>query len=322
MCSWSIQLVVLATLSSVAPYATADDPGKPPRAEQAEFENALELQIVTKNGGRFTGLVAADGTVAKALGDADRVAGSDLPAGLSIRLIEPNGLQGSMGVKPAEIATLEVLARLDKSKLDDRAQRVRVAKEKKWDLERERLARVNADRDARAKAAEDAAIAAELAAAQTKKLSAEHQAWIDSYPPNQGWIPALKQQIYHQTIVLNNRPPTDQERSWLENYDAWKEAYDAWLAIEQERRAAEEKAKALDQPEPTGDDRSEPTGTAASDAGKIDPDAPTADEEKILPPKLKPDVKKPVGIGEHVAKPTDLKKTVAKPVNLKNGTEP
>lgn len=322
MFSWSIVVASLALFLGTPSHASNDGAAQPPRPDQAEFESALELQIVTKNGGRFTGLVASDGAVAKAIGDAERIAGSDLPADLSIRLQQVNGIQGSMGVKPSEIASLEVLAKLDKSKLDDRAQRVRVAKEKKWEQERERLARVNAERASRAQAEAEAAMAAELAAAQDKKLSPEHQGWIDSYPPSQGWIPALKQQIYHQTIILNNRAPTDQERSWLENYDAWKEAYDAWLAIEQDRRAAEEKAKALGQPAPTGDARSEPTGTAGSAAAGIDPAAPTADDERVLPQKLKPDVKLPAAIDKDVQKPAELKKSAATPVDLKNGTEP
>lgn len=317
-----VSLVLSASFCAFSSSLPAQQPGVKPVTGVESFESALELQIVTHNGGRFTGLVASDGAVAKAMGENEKLDGASLPSDLSIRLESVNGMQGSMGLKQTEVRTIEVLAKLDKSKIEDRAQRVRIAKEKTWEKERERLAEVNSARSARDRAEEMARVAAELEAARAKQLSPEQQQWIDDFPPSDGWIPALKQQIYHQTIILNNRPPTDQERAWLDSYDAWKAAYDAWLVLEKEKRAAEEKAKALGQPEPTGADKPEPSGTSTSGAAGIDPENPTPEESASLPVPLQSDVKPPVAIGKDVAKPSDLKKTVAKPVDLKNGTKP
>jgi hypothetical protein len=317
----SLTRALSAILTSTILLASSATAGE--EAAKGQSSTVIEVRVTTKKGATFTGNVPSDSAIAKAFGDESRIEGDRLAPDLSFRLADVNGLSGSMGLRATEISTVDKLGEVDVDALGERRKQVAVVREQKWEKERLRLEQLNADRKARAVAAAEAEAAAAAAAAEAAlKLAPEHQQWIDKYPPADGWVPALKQQIYHQTIILNNRAPSEQEKAWLADYDAWKVAYDAWRAIEVEKAAREEKAKAEGKPLPAGADKPDPSGTAGSTGGSIDPAAPSAEDGAILPPKLKPDVKAPVAIKKHIPPPSDLEPGVAKPVGLKNGTEP
>ncbi len=339
-------VLVLSTLSSTAlagnKPGTANPPPKapakaaakaPPKAGKAQaktaavdtglgHEEALQIHVITKSGGRFTGLVSKSSSLAQLFGGERKLDGSKIPADLDVRLQHVNGLAGSMGLRGSEIDHVEVEGSLEPAKVDEVESKIHGSKAELWAKEKERLAKVDASRASAAKAEADAIAAAEAAAKGPKKLPPDLQQWIDKYPPGEGWLPAKKQEIYHQTIILNNRAPTDEERAWMDDYDQWKVAYDAWLKLELEKSAAEDKAKAEGQPAPTGSDKPEPSKTSAAPAAGIDPDHPTTADAAKLPPPIDPKVAKPVAIGKDVKKPSDVSKDVDKPAKLPNGTEP
>jgi hypothetical protein len=291
-------------------------------AAAAEDGPVLEVRIVTKTGGRFTGLVPKSAPIADRFAPGDTIDVTKLPRSGVIKLDGVNGLPGSMTVKVPELASIEILGQVDAEAADESSKRIRLAKAEMWEKERVRLAKVAEDRAARSRSEAEAEAAAAAEAEKIPTLDPEHQAWIDLYPPAEGWLPVKKQELYHQTVILNNRFPTEQERAWLDSYDSWKVAYDAWYAIEQLKIAAEEKAKAEGLAPPTGADRPDPSNTASQAGAAVDPEAPSPEDAAKLPPKIKDSVATPVKIGADVPPPAKLDPDVEKPAKLPNGTDP
>lgn len=239
-----------------------------------ESTAALELEVKTKKGVRYTGRVPRTAANEKLFAGEKAPDLTEVDESAKISIAGFNGLSGSISLKLGELQTLQVIGPLDKEALASEKDSRAAAKESKWAKERERLKKIDEARKARAQA--------ELAAAaqttgELPELSEPAAAWMESYPPEEGWVPAKKAQLYYQTVVLDNRPMTDEERNWLDNYDAWKLAYDEWLGLEQARFALEQGAGAGGGvPTDPGASASKATGsssTANSSAASIDPEA-------------------------------------------------
>lgn len=286
-------------------------------------EAQIEVKLITKKGARYVGLVKESSVLGMALRDKDSLEPGALAADASIKIGNVNGHAYSMGITGAEVDSVAVMRRLDAAAATDQAAKQKAEAAKAWEKENARLAELENQR--KSKKEREAAELAELIKAREAdkpKLAPAHQQWIDRFPPKEGWVPALKEKLYHQTIILNNRPLTEAEQAWLDNYDTWKPAYDAWLAIEQGKITAEEKAKAEGKEGPKGEDRADASGTSNSDVAAIDPDNPT-DEERVLKlPPVSPDVKKPAAIKKDTKKPAPVNANTKKPSNLKNGKRP
>lgn len=309
-------LVTILLLAASSAASLAGD--TKPQAAPAKSDGAWSVKVQATNGARYTGIVMRTPKLRAVLDDKDRIEGKDLPAGTSVQIKYFNGLNGSITLKSTEIARLEIAGQVADQELVEQKKTIIVAREQRWQSENERLKQVDADRAMRAaskKAADDAA-----KAAAEEKLSPELQQWIDKYPPSEGWVPAKKAELYYQTVVVNNRPPTAQESAWFDDYDQWKVAYDAWLGLEQKRIAAEEKAK-QEGTAPVGPPP-EPSTTSKSKAAQIDPANPAPADAKVLPPPVDPAAPKPDKIDPATPKPAPLEKDAPKPIQVPGSIGP
>lgn len=268
---------------------------------------AWSVEAVTQTGARYTGVILNSTANRGLFGDGVDANLSARPPSTRVELLWFNGLSGNIGLKVSDLRSLEQVGTLSEDELRDRQKSRAVSDDEKWVKERARLARVFEDRARRAtKAAEEAASQADKAAeALNRKLTDDQREWLDRFHPEDGWIPARKTQLYHQSVILDNQPLTDQEREWLDHYDKWKPAYDLWLDAEKKRLAAEAAAEQAGKLAAAGD-QSNPSGTAKSSAASIEPVQPTDDEAKRLPIPLSPDAPDPVKIGDDAPKPIPL----------------
>lgn len=312
----------VASSADVALQVPAAAPAATTEASADEGDPvAYSVRATTLAGKKFTGVAMRTPRLDELFqsGDQQFVDTTTLPADMRIELRHFNGLNGSMTVRAGELRELELLDSLSDPQLKGQTQAIIDAKAAKWAAEAERLKIVSAERESRAQAAVDEAAAA---APVEDVIPPQFQVWLDKFPPDQGWIPAKKSQLYYQSVVLNSRPLTDQERDWLDNFDAWKVGYDYWLAAEQKKTAAEEAAKAAGAEPPTGAAKPEPSGTGESGGSTIDPDHPTAADQKVLPPPIDPAAPKPDKVDPSAPKPAGLEKDAPKPANLENGGRP
>ncbi len=313
----SILFSFLFLASSAAGAAlAADDPA------------AWSVHLVTTQGAHYEGVVMRTPKVAPIFEKEGGPSAAAVSADVPIEIRWFNGLNGSIGVRAGKVKSIEVKNTLTADDVKTREQQSAAGKEEKWQAELERLKIVDNGRAERAAAEADAAAAAALEAMRLPEIPADLKPWLDKYPPEDGWVPAKKDELYHTTVILNSRPLTEEERAWIDEYDSWKPAFDAWFAREQRKIELEEKAKedaangAASKPAATGEDKPEPTGTATSGASKVDPDNPTDEELAQLPKRLDANVKKPIKIDPKTKKPIGLEPGTPTPTNLTNGERP
>lgn len=291
-----------------------------PRGLAAQDSYAYSVRAVTLEGTTYTGIVTSTPPFEKLLEAGDSIDPSQVDPKQSVRLGYFNGLNGAIALRFGELKSVEVEGRLSEDDVAERRERQRSTLAARRVREVERLRIVYEARAARA--AEEAREAEEAAGQQQEGLPEELQKWIDRFPPSEGWIPAKKAKLYYETVILNNRPPTEDEHAWLDSYDQWKEAYDAWFALEQDKLTEEQEAKDSGEPEPTGSDRPEPSGTSSDDGAAIDPDHPTDAARSRLPPPIDPKTAKPDKISETTPKPISLDKKAIPPSKMKDGSRP
>ncbi|MFG0317320.1 MAG: hypothetical protein ACF8XB_08610 [Planctomycetota bacterium JB042] len=268
---------------------------------------AWTVEAVTRSGARYSGVVVRSNQTAGLFDDgvAADLAGWDARRRIELRWF--NGLSGSISFKASEFVSLERTGTLTEDELKERERSRTTSSSDKWEKERARLAKVYDERSRRATAAAEAAAEAAEKAARSldRKLTETQKELLDTYPPEDGWIPAKKTQLYHQTVILDNQPLSDREREWLDRYSEWKPAYDLWLEAEKKRIAAEAAAEQAGKLVAPGE-RSGPAGTAKSAAAEIDPDRPTEEEASRLPPPLSGEAPEPEKVSETAPKPIPL----------------
>lgn len=253
-----IASLLITAVWSPAAFAEEDEPWQDETA-------ALQIDAKTTKGLRYSGRILRSDAMMKLFPGEKAPDLAEVDADGSILISGFNGLSGSIRLKLGELASIQVVGPLDKETISSDKDARQAAMESRWATERARLAAIDAGRNAR-KQAELAAAAATTGA--LPELSQASAQWMNSYPPEEGWVPAKKAQLYYQTVVVDNRPLTDDERNWLDNYDAWKLAYDEWLALEQ-ARAALDQAGAQQSGSATTPGSAE--STAKSAAAAIDP---------------------------------------------------
>ena len=289
------------------------------------------VRAVTSKGAEFSGLVPRTQAFDDLLNGTDSIDPASADKSQRLKLAAVNGMNGSATFYFGGLRSIQVEGRLTEEDLKQRRESQAASRKGRLEREQVRLQQVTGRRDA-ARQAEEREQQEQQQQGSEQVLSKDHQEWIDRFPPDEGWIPAKRSQLYYQTVILNNRPPTDDERAWLDGFDQWKLAYDAWLVLEKQKLQEEEAAKqaakqAAEQGDksvepPTGNDRSDLSGTSASEGAEIDPSAPTPEEQQRLLPALDPETPKPDKISEAAPKPVPLKPYAVKPEPLKDGSRP
>jgi hypothetical protein len=212
---------------------------------------SYQVKLVTNWGEEFTGVVRRTKTLDEKFDDDAKQPGSAFAADDFIELRWFNGLNGSIGfrfrdvrsVERLEKLTNEHIAKIETKQGDDRAKRVEKEKVRLAVVSEQRAAKKAAEADAAAKAAQAKA----AKAAADLEAPPQYKAWLDRFPPEKGWIPAKKSQLYYNQVVLGTGALNPDEKDWLEHYEEWKAAYDWWSA-EQKALTGQEPPAGTDNP--------------------------------------------------------------------------
>ncbi len=199
------------------------------RAEEDDAVVAYAVIVKSDRGTSYRGMVPRT-PLSERWFAADEVDLSLLPDGGLLKLEHFNGLNGTISLKKSQIREIRLERRVDRDGMSEVQQTQIVAREARLKDEIARLKEVYAERDAR-RQSEAAKAAAAAAQVEPPSLSPSEQAWIDRFHPDDGWVPEKKSDLYHETVITNARPLTDDERAWLDHYEEWKVAYDHWLEL-------------------------------------------------------------------------------------------
>lgn len=291
-----------------SPSKTAAKPGVAavslvaPRAEGGANEYvSYQVKLVTNWGEEFTGVVRRTKALDEKFDQAATQPGTAFGPDEFVELRWFNGLNGSIGFRFRDVKSIERLEKLTNDHIASIETKQTQDRSKRLEKEKVRLAVVSELRAA--KKAAEAEVAAKDAQARAAKAIAElesppqYKAWLDRFPPEKGWIPAKKSQLYYNQVVLGTGALKPDEKDWLDHYEEWKVAYDWW--------SAEQKALTGQVP-PAGTDN---PGHAT---GAIDGD--NALKLRELPPAIEHDGKTPPAPTDAKDKPATLDPAVTPPV--------
>jgi len=270
------------------------------------------VRAVTNKGTEFTGRVPRTEAFDELLKDQEFIDAAKVDPDERLKVAGVNGLNGSITFVFGDLRSVQIEGRLTEEDLEQRRESEAILRQRRLADEQERLRWIQLRREAARKAKQQEQEQAQREQAGTLVLPEKYQVWIDRFPPDQGWIPARKARLYYQTVILDNRPPTDEERAWLDAYDQWKPAYDAWLTLEKLKLEMQDDAENVP----------EPSGTVVSPGASIDPAEPTPEQRKKLPPPLEPGVPEPTKVSPEAPEPVPLKPYATEPKPLKDGTRP
>ncbi|MBK6941663.1 MAG: hypothetical protein IPH13_15920 [Planctomycetes bacterium] len=262
---------------------------------------SYQVKLVTNWGEEFTGVVRRTKSLDEKFDKDATLQGSAFAPDEFVEVRWFNGLNGSIGFRFRDVKSIERLekltnehiAKIETKQTDDRSKRL--------EKEKVRLAVVSEQRAA--KKAAEAAVAAKEADAKAKKAVAElesppqYKAWLDRFPPEKGWIPAKKSQLYYNQVVLGTGALKPDEKDWLDHYEEWKAAFDWW--------SAEQKAL-------TGQDPPAGTDNPGHATGAIDGE--NALKLRELPAAIEHDGKTPPVPTDAKDKPSTLDPAVTPPV--------
>jgi hypothetical protein len=206
-------------------------------SQDRDQPSIVEIRVVTKAGETFRGLTRVTPQLKRLhaqLTSQDRDL-ADVPPKSVLEIRGFNGLNGTIGIKFEDMKSLEFLKEVSEEEFKKAASGETADRDAKWAAEKVRLAKVAADRQARQQA--EAGVTADGAAAPVAPVEPgaqapippEMQRWLDEFPPDKGWLPARKAQLYYQSVVLGNGAMSETERRWLDNYDAWYKAFEVWF---------------------------------------------------------------------------------------------
>lgn len=269
-------------------------------AESGDY-SSYQVKLVTNWGEEFSGVVRRSKSLDEKFDKDAKQPGSAFAPDDYVEVRWFNGLNGSIGFRFRDVKSIERLekltndhiAKIETKQGDDRVKRL--------EKEKVRLAIVSEQRAA--KKAAEAEVAAKEAQAKAAKAAAElesppqYKAWLDRFPPEKGWIPAKKSQLYYNQVVLGTGALKPDEKDWLDHYEEWKVAYDWW--------SAEQKAL-------TGQDPPAGTDNPGHATGAIDGD--NALKLRELPPTPEHDGKTPPVPTDAKDKPATLDPAVPPPI--------
>ena len=228
-------LCFMATIStSTALAKVIDDPES----------YAYQVKVVMKSGAGFDAVIK-DKEIIKLLQENRSLDLDELDKARMITLFYMNGLNGSMGLKIKNMASFTGLLPLSEKQFEDAKAVIERRVDGVRDKEKVRLEKLKEKRarESEKKAAEAAKKKEELAEEARKKAEAKEIEWVLRFPPDDGWGPEKKEELYRRGIVIDVYP-NEEEQTFLDHYTEWLAQYEIWKArLEKKAGKDEEKEK-------------------------------------------------------------------------------
>ena len=319
-------VTIAVSLVALAPFAAAQTaepkPAKLAKAEKPAKQDTVavgttgakgneitsyRMKVVTHWGTEFTGVVKRTKEFDDAFANTSQLAGAKFDPQKFVELRWFNGLNGSVSFRFRDIRTIERLDDLTNDSVSQIETKQAGERVKRVEKEQVRLSIVKEQRAAKQKA--EAELVARAQAAKAQKALAElesppqYKVWLDQVPPEKGWIPAKKAQLYYNQVVLGLGAPSAEEKEWVDHYEEWKVAYDWWVAEQ----------KAI-----TGEDPPIVDANPGHPANAIDGD--NVLDLRNMPPVIEHDDKTPTPPADAKDKPAPVDPAVPPPI--KNDGQP
>jgi hypothetical protein len=211
---------------------------------QEEKNYAVQVKVTMKNGMSFEALIL-DQEIIDYLDEHTSPDFKDFDPNHMLTLHYMLGLNGTMGVRVLDISSMESQGRVSKKQLDEKKEKImrRIAAVRARDrVRREQLQQKRAaalqKKQEELKQLEEEREAKALEAAEREKIK-----WILRYPPDEGWGPEKKEELYRRGIVTDIYPD-DHEQTFLDHYTEWLSQYEIWVKLQEEAEESSEQPKA------------------------------------------------------------------------------
>jgi len=204
---------------------------------------ACQVKVELKRGAVFDAVVKDKGVV-DYLKKNEALDLDKLDSRARLTLYYMNGMSGTTAVTLGDVKSVKRLMLLDKKTLDEMVATItqRIEKVRTQEAEREK---VEAEKRTlrREEAAEQSKERAEKKKEQKEKTSEQEKIkWILRFPPDAGWGPEKKEELYRRSMVVGVFPNAE-EQAFLDHYQEWTEQFEYWKQLEEQRKAEEAKRK-------------------------------------------------------------------------------
>ena len=207
----------------------------------AEEVLAYQVKVVLKSGAEYDAVVK-DKALVEVL-NKDRAPGlEEFGPKTRFTLHYIRGLNGTMAVRCEDVKAILRLLPLGKEELKDIQKTIERRIDTLRDKEEVRLEKMKEKRTLKVqeltrKVEERKKLEAEAA---KQKAEQEKFKWIYRFPPDEGWGPDKKKEIYQRGVVVKVYP-NEEEQLFLDHFDEWLQQYEEWERLEK-KKAEEEKS--------------------------------------------------------------------------------
>lgn len=197
---------------------------------------AYQVKVFMKSGAEFTAVVR-DADLKAFFADNKNLDPKKFDPDKMVTLHYMNGLNGSMGVRMKDLKALTRLVSLTDKELSDVKGVIKKRIDTLRDKEEVRLQKLKEKREAekKRKEAEEAKRNKLEKERIHKETEAEKFKWIFRYPPEAGWGPDKKEELYRRAVVVGVYP-NEEEQTFIDHFAEWMTQHKAWEALDKKKR--------------------------------------------------------------------------------------
>jgi len=217
--------------------AQATDQPREKRPELQELSPNLRVKVNLRNGQTFEGLVRDERFVQDFRRGKLHFGGAARITDGGFRLWYVYSTQGYIHIPYTQVASVKVIRTLDDVELNALQDGVRKSRDRALQSEADRLA----ERDRRREAEKTRSAKTGEASTLTKddpEVVAHFESILAEFPPQAGWSPEKKEELYRRMIV-SDIYPDEKEQAFLDKFDDWLPAYQWWSLKSQQTEKAQ-----------------------------------------------------------------------------------
>ncbi|MHC4945921.1 MAG: hypothetical protein ACYTG7_23145 [Planctomycetota bacterium] len=210
---------------------------------------AYQVRVVMKHGSEIDAVVMNPKETSY-LKDHASLDLSKYDPGARISLHYMRGMSGSMAVNVEDVKSVTRLLPLSSEELQDIVDAITKRIEKVREKDKVRLAKLKEQRKQEEKIAAEAEKARKEQKAErtVEKAEQEKIKWITRFPPDQGWGPEKKEELYRRSMVIGVYP-NEEEKAFLDNYMEWVKQFEYWKILQEKEKAEQEKEEEAEKKE-------------------------------------------------------------------------